>query len=121
MAIEAKKKADAEKGVESDVADYVVVRLEQLAPLCWEPIYRVISQHRKAAGGDIPILWVQEEPKNMGAWSFIRPRFNDLLKYMDYSTKVQYVGRAAAAAPAPGHGFMYDAEEKAIMEALWAN
>lgn len=110
------KLLDAQNKTAEAYGDVALVRLEQIAPFCWEPIHDVIAKYRAIAGSDIPIVWTQEEPKNMGCWSFVRSRFNSLLKHMKYTTPISYAGRVAAASPAPGHGFMFTREEKAIVE-----
>jgi 2-oxoglutarate dehydrogenase E1 component len=71
-----------------------IIRLERLYPF---PAERL----RAAAGafpGDAELRWVQEEPANMGAWSFVRPRLEDLL-----GRHPVYVGRPAKASPAEGY------------------
>ncbi|MCH9703757.1 MAG: 2-oxoglutarate dehydrogenase E1 component, partial [Chlamydiae bacterium] len=65
--------------------DIAVVRIEQLYPLHEKKLQKVLKQFEGAE-----ILWVQEEPQNMGAWSYISP----------YIPGVAYVGRRAASAPA---------------------
>jgi 2-oxoglutarate dehydrogenase E1 component len=49
------------------ISDIVLVRLEQIAPFPHDIILRVMRQYSNAE-----ICWVQEEPKNQGAWSYIR-------------------------------------------------
>lgn len=66
-----------------------IVRLEQLNPLPLDELKRVLE-------GCEELVWVQEEPENMGAFAFVEPRIRKSIKEM------RYVGRAAAAAPATG-------------------
>jgi 2-oxoglutarate dehydrogenase E1 component len=59
------------------------------------------------------VLWVQEEPANMGAWTFLRPRLDDLLEamYGDCTHRVQYAGRPASASPAVGSAAVHALEQ----------
>ncbi|MEN9401419.1 MAG: 2-oxoglutarate dehydrogenase component, partial [Verrucomicrobiota bacterium] len=50
-----------------------------------------------AYGRDARLIWCQEEPQNMGAWSFIAPQIEEV-----FGRKAVYAGRAAAASPAVG-------------------
>jgi 2-oxoglutarate dehydrogenase E1 component len=54
---------------------------------------------------------VQEEPENMGAWQFIRPRLSDLL-----NKPLAYVGRNASASPATGFPKIYKMEQDGIVD-----
>jgi 2-oxoglutarate decarboxylase len=66
------------------------------------------------------VVWAQEEPRNMGAWTFVAPRFvtsNKLAKREGFS--VTYVGRPASASPAAGAKKIHDIEQKKLInEAL---
>ena len=49
------------------------------------------------------VVWCQEEPKNMGAWTFLDRRLEDVLVEMKHKTaRAHYVGRSEAASPATG-------------------
>lgn len=60
------------------------------------------------------VLWVQEEPENMGAWSFIQPRLNALTTETGHD-RVRYVGRVPSASPATGSNRLHQAEQKALI------
>ena len=69
----------------------------------------------------IDVLWVQEEPANMGAWSFLRYQLDDLLEALhgDCTHRVRYVGRPASASPATGSAKVHELEQKTLLgEAL---
>ena len=51
-------------------------------------------------------MWCQEEPQNMGAWSFLSPIFEELL-----GKKVEYVGRTSTASPATGSLTLHKKEQ----------
>ncbi|HVG23217.1 MAG TPA: hypothetical protein VND45_03605, partial [Thermoanaerobaculia bacterium] len=59
------------------------------------------------------IVWVQEEPRNMGAWPFLHERLAALL---GADQKLSYVGRPVAAAPATGSHHRHDEQQKALVE-----
>jgi 2-oxoglutarate dehydrogenase E1 component len=89
--------------------DVAIVRIEQLYPLKKEELARVLSVYQGAA-----FRWVQEEPANGGAWSFLRPQLAELL-----GQEAVYVGRPASAAPAVGSHRLHQREqERLLAEAL---
>ncbi len=87
--------------------DIAIVRLEQFYPFPETQLKTVLKQYRKAR----QFFWVQEEPENMGAWFFIRPRLERLL-----GKQVQYIGRKASSSPATGFPHLYRQEQAAIIE-----
>ncbi len=72
------------------ITDTALVRLEQLHPLPAEQMREVIKKYAKADR----YLWVQEEPLNMGAWSYMTMNFTDI--------KFEVIARPASGAPATG-------------------
>jgi 2-oxoglutarate dehydrogenase E1 component len=58
------------------VRDVVLLRLEQIAPFPHDLLLQAITRYRNAQ-----VVWFQEEPKNMGAWSYVRPRLTTALKH----------------------------------------
>ena len=74
-----------------------IVRIEQLYPFPFDTLGDVILKHK-----DSELLWVQEEPKNMGAWGFVKSRIRHLFTKNNLNQKIHYVGRRRAAAPATG-------------------
>lgn len=85
----------------ADIRDTVLVRLEQLAPFPHDRVARVSRRYHKA-----DVLWVQEEPKNMGAWSFVRPRAEKAIAEWELAMGIKiprtlsYVGRPTSATTA---------------------
>jgi 2-oxoglutarate dehydrogenase E1 component len=94
---------------ERGVTDTAIVRLEQLYPL---PVDEIKAQLARFPNAE-DIVWVQEEPANQGAWSFIAL---NLVEQLD-GVPVRRVSRPAAAAPAVGSSKTHDAEQAAIVEA----
>ena len=60
-------------------------------------------------------IWVQEEPRNMGAWHYIRPNLNRTV-----GREVGYIGRAEEAAPAVGSHKLHKQEQERIIEEAFA-
>jgi 2-oxoglutarate dehydrogenase E1 component len=87
--------------------DVAIIRLEQLAPLRTDLLEEALKPHHAAAG----VAWVQEEPKNAGAWSFLRPQLAKLL-----GQEPRYIGRPAAASPAVGSHRLHKQEQQALLE-----
>ncbi|MEO5877155.1 MAG: multifunctional oxoglutarate decarboxylase/oxoglutarate dehydrogenase thiamine pyrophosphate-binding subunit/dihydrolipoyllysine-residue succinyltransferase subunit [Streptosporangiaceae bacterium] len=103
----ARDKAAAAAGVESDTA---VVRVERLYPT---PIDEIKAELAKYAP-DATITYVQDEPKNMGAWPF----FGMVLPhYLD--RKLGLVSRAASSSPAVGSAKLHLAEQEAMLDKLF--
>ncbi|MEJ2641931.1 MAG: 2-oxoglutarate dehydrogenase E1 component, partial [Desulfosarcinaceae bacterium] len=84
-----------------------IVRLEQLHPFPEAALAEIVTQY----GRDAEWIWVQEEPRNMGAWDFIRGRIAALI-----GKHLRYVGRDAAASPASGFPRVYQKEQSAITD-----
>jgi 2-oxoglutarate dehydrogenase E1 component len=92
------------------LTDTLLVRIEQLYPLRNDLLREALSPYQQVQS----IAWVQEEPRNMGGWSFIQPQLTEIL-----GREPHYIGRPAAAAPAVGSHRQHKLEqEKIIMEAL---
>jgi 2-oxoglutarate dehydrogenase E1 component len=80
------------------IDDIYILRLEQLYPF---PAKALISELSRFKGADV--VWCQEEPKNMGAWSFAEPYLEWVLDQVGgKSRRPRYAGRAASAATATG-------------------
>jgi 2-oxoglutarate dehydrogenase E1 component len=91
-----------EKGIESAA----IIRIEQLYPFHNEMVAAIISQYSNASH----FVWCQEEPLNMGAWSYIFPRLERVV-----GTKIRYAGRGTASSPAAGSKAMHYREQKALL------
>ncbi|HET9796052.1 MAG TPA: multifunctional oxoglutarate decarboxylase/oxoglutarate dehydrogenase thiamine pyrophosphate-binding subunit/dihydrolipoyllysine-residue succinyltransferase subunit [Thermoanaerobaculia bacterium] len=96
---------------EKSGARAAIVRVEQLAPFPAAELRAALDAHRDATD----LVWVQEEPRNMGAWAHVSERFADA---RDGRT-LRYVGRPASASPATGSAQVFHEEqEKLVQEAL---
>jgi len=92
---------------EAGIEDTAVLRVEQLYPFHDEMIKALVSHFPNAA----KMVWCQEEPQNMGAWSFIAPR---LMQTLDKN--IRYSGRRAASSPATGSKAVHKREQKKLVE-----
>ena len=73
-----------------------ILRLEQLYPFPYEAVTWELERFPKAE-----LIWVQEEPKNMGAWGFVKSRIDNVMQTLkNHQQKLYYIGRRAAASPA---------------------
>ena len=78
------KNGNMNKG--SLVSNIVFVRLEQIAPFPYDLVGPVIERYPNAQ-----LIWVQEEPKNMGAWGFVKLRFDTVVKDMNSKHELKRV------------------------------
>ncbi len=80
------------------INDIYLLRLEQLYPFPAKALINELSRFRNAE-----MIWCQEEPKNMGAWSFIDPYLEWVLAHIEAKhQRVRYTGRPSAASTATG-------------------
>ena len=83
---------------EGKIDDVAILRLEQLAPFPARSFAQMMAAYPNAE-----LVWCQEEPENMGAWSFLDRRLEKSLATIDIKAKrARYVGRPEAAATATG-------------------
>lgn len=100
---------DAARGDEK--ADVAVVRLEQFYPFPKTLLADTLESYRNAS----EIVWTQEEPQNMGGWTFVKDRIEEIAG----GKSLRYAGRAASASPATGSYSIHNLEqEKLVREAL---
>jgi 2-oxoglutarate dehydrogenase E1 component len=89
--------------------DVAIIRLEQLYPFPAHALEAALSKYSKAAS----LFWVQEEPRNMGAWGFLRTRFGErLLEQYPY----RGVCRPESASPATGSATSHKIEQQNILK-----
>jgi 2-oxoglutarate dehydrogenase E1 component len=95
--------------VEAGGAPIAVARVEQLYP--WPE--QQISDLLAAYPGATEVVWLQEEPENMGAWTFVHGRLHRLLgtRY-----QLRHVSRAQSGSPATGSGAIHQLEHEDLLE-----
>ncbi|AXE36088.1 2-oxoglutarate dehydrogenase E1 component [Chromobacterium phragmitis] len=98
--------ARKERGLEDDIA---IVRVEQLYPFPTEQVAAELARFPQAK----EVMWVQEEPRNQGAWYQIRHRLEGLL---NAKQQLSFAGRPSSASPAVGYMSKHVAQLKAFVE-----
>jgi 2-oxoglutarate dehydrogenase E1 component len=94
------------------IDDVYLLRIEQLYPFPAKTLVTELSRFPKAE-----IVWAQEEPRNMGAWTFIEPNVEWVLQHTPIAnTRPRYVGRSSAAATATGLASKHSQEQKTLVE-----
>ncbi|MCX7713146.1 MAG: 2-oxoglutarate dehydrogenase E1 component [Chthoniobacterales bacterium] len=89
-----------------------IVRIEQLYPL---HSHRIREITQPFEGKDTKIIWCQEEPNNMGAWTFILPRLQQI-----FQKPILYAGRPESASPAVGTIQAHEAQQEALVREAFA-
>jgi 2-oxoglutarate dehydrogenase E1 component len=90
-----------------------IVRVEELYPWPHEEVSRIVDLYPNV----VEVVWAQEEPKNMGAWSFVAPR---LRASAGNALIIRYIGRPERASPAEGFFQSHQAEQARIVGDVWA-
>lgn len=91
--------------------DISVIRFEELYPY---PRHHVERELRKLPNAN-EFIWLQEEPQNRGAWSFIRPR---LMRALPDDTPLRYVGRPATPSPAEGSNWLHKMQQEHLVRVV---
>lgn len=87
--------------------DVALVRFEQLYPLQEDKVAEIFAKYKNRK----ELIWAQEEPENMGAWSYILRNFRD--------TGIQVVAPVPAGAPAPGSHKMFEKNQNAVINKVF--
>jgi 2-oxoglutarate dehydrogenase E1 component len=88
--------------------EVALIRIEQLYPLHTEKLKGLIEQYQ----GFENCFWIQEEPSNMGAWTFIRPYLSD---FLPKNVPLKYIGRPRSASPASGSHAVHKKQHAEIL------
>jgi len=99
------------------VDDVYLMRVEQLYPFPAKALINELGRFRQAE-----VVWCQEEPKNMGAWTFVEPYLEWVLDGIgSKSRRPRYVGRTAAAATATGLMAKHQAQLQAFLDEAFSD
>ena len=90
-----------------------LVRVEQLYPWPHDEVARIVDLYPSAQ----EVVWAQEEPKNMGGWTYVSPR---LRVSTGNAMIVRYIGRPERASPAEGYASAHKAEQERIVSEVVA-
>ena len=93
-------------------APAAVIRLEQLYPFPQDRLLEVLERYPNAH----ELVWLQEEPENMGAWEFVRPLLEQII---DGRWPLRYIGRVRNSSPAEGSAAWHQVNQKAIIEQVF--
>ncbi len=96
---------------EKKIDNAAIIRVEQLYPLAEARLSELVQPFSKAQ----KFIWCQEESQNMGAWTYIEPRFRRL-----FDREIAYAGRNASASPAVGALAIHKREQTALIEEAFA-
>ncbi len=89
-------------------ADIAIARVEQLYPWPHEEIDATLARYP----GVQEVVWLQEEPENMGPWPFVHHQVHQQLR----EVAVSHVARAESASPATGSGLVHAAEQRDLLD-----
>ena len=90
--------------------DDAIVRVEQLYPFPKQELEDLLTEYPSLER----LIWVQEEPLNMGAWNYLRPRLRELTE--DHRLQLHYVGRPESSSPAEGSSTLYRINQQELIE-----
>jgi len=108
MAIDLAMEADTHK--ENEILDAVhIIRIEQLYPFPKEKVATIVKRYPNLE----EIVWVQEEPKNMGSWHYIAPT---LFELAGKHIAVDYIGRPERSSPSGGDPAIHKKEQEQIVK-----
>ncbi len=88
-----------EKRARQSRYNIALIRLEELYPYPEREIIKQLKKYHHIK----KMIWCQEEHHNMGSWHYIKPKFKKMLKNIDSTIKIEYVGRDESASPAAGY------------------
>ena len=95
---------------EHAITHTALIRIEQLYPFHGDMLAAITGQFPSASR----FVWCQEEPKNMGPWTFVSTRIEEAL-----GTRPLYAGRKPGSSPAAGSKAMHYREQKAFLQAAF--
>jgi 2-oxoglutarate dehydrogenase complex dehydrogenase (E1) component-like enzyme len=96
------------------IADVAIVRVEQLYPLPADQIRAALERYPNAND----VVWVQEEPMNMGAWQFMAV---NLPEHLPQGRTFRRVSRRASASPAVGSAKVHEVEQRQLVAEAFAD
>lgn len=92
------------------INDVAIIRMEQYYPFPAKQLKAELAKYKNAE-----VIWCQEEPRNMGAWSFVREHIEAVMEELGNNARLRYVGRPEAASPACGYLKIHEREQKALV------
>lgn len=92
-----------------------LVRLEQISPFPHWKIKEIFKMYPNVK----KVIWAQEEPQNMGAFTYVYFKFANLLNEINSKAQFGYIGRPEKASPATGSVYRHKAEQQEIIEKVF--
>ena len=92
-----------------------LVRIEQIAPFPDWKLKPILEKYKNAK----KVIWAQEEPQNMGAFSYVYFKITELMQQMGSKADLFYVGRPDRASPATGSNYRHKTEQIEIIEKVF--
>jgi 2-oxoglutarate dehydrogenase E1 component len=99
---------------ERKIQNVAIVRLEQMYPFPWGRMHAILGRYPAAA----EVVWVQEEPRNMGAWRFVQEQMQSILQ--PTGRVLRYIGRAESASTSAGSLKRHQQEQADLLESSFA-
>ncbi|KAJ7189836.1 Transketolase, pyrimidine binding domain-containing protein [Mycena pura] len=101
------------RSLDSNVA---FIRLEELAPFPFAELREALKEYAQVE----EVVWLQEEPRNQGAYTHVAQRIESILRELGIGPEgLVYKGRKESALPAPGIGKLYAAQQKAVIDSVF--
>ncbi|EIM89258.1 dehydrogenase E1 and transketolase domain-containing protein 1 [Stereum hirsutum FP-91666 SS1] len=91
-----------------------IIRIEELAPFPFTQLRQVLEEY----GSNPSVYWVQEEPRNQGAWGHVSSRIESVMEDLGIG-RLRFVGRKEEAVPAPGVGKLYKQQQETILNSAF--
>ena len=91
------------------------IRIEELSPFPFHELRNTLQAYTSAK----QFLWLQEEPRNQGAWTHVATRLDAVLAGLGHHKGAVYNGRKEASLPAPGVANVYAMQQKEILAAAF--
>jgi len=106
----------AARRAELEANNIAIARVEQIAPFPFDLVAKEVAKHP-----DAEVFWVQEEPRNQGAWTYVRPRIETAVQHFNThdadAFRVKYIGRPTSAATAVGSASWHKASQAKLINA----
>ena len=96
----------------NEMKDIAIVRVEQISPFPFDLVAQEADRYKNAK-----IVWAQEEPMNMGSWTYVEPRIETALEHSQNhkGKSPSYAGRDPTGSVATGLKKMHEKEEMALL------
>ncbi len=105
-----------EEQQKSQRLDVAIARLEQIYPTPVAALTQLLKTYPRLKN----LAWVQEEPKNMGAWNHVYFKLADIVQQEGLKLNFSYVGRGERSSPATGSEYKHKKEQAAIIQGLFS-